>query len=142
MQSMLSTLVVPTGKVRTLADLGMEMQRDGTLSLNSTTLDDAVASNPGAVNAIFNTAKTGIAAIVDTLVKTQADSWDGALVLQQQSLQSSITDMTDQQASIQDYLNSERQRLLTQFANMETLLSGYQKATSFLTQVSNVKSNG
>jgi flagellar hook-associated protein 2 len=142
MQTMLSTLVVSSGGVRTLADLGMEIQRDGTLSLDSATVEKAVAANPGAVNAIFSTAKTGIAAVLDTLVSTQTDSWDGALVLQQKSLQSSIQDMTDQQTSMQEYLDSERQRLTLQFANMETLLSGYQKATSYLTQVSNLKTNG
>ena len=35
MQQMMSALVVPTGAVRTLADLGLELQQDGTLTLNT-----------------------------------------------------------------------------------------------------------
>jgi len=139
MQQMLSKTVVATGSVRTLADLGLELQSDGTLFLNPLTMDDAVTENPGAANAIFSTASTGIAATIDDLVEAQTDTWDGTLVLQQKSLQSSILDMTDQEARIQIYLDAERVRLISQFTAMETLLSTYQKASNYLTQVANLK---
>jgi len=104
-------------------------------------MDNAVMADPGAANAIFSTAKTGIGALIDSLAKTQTNAWDGALVLQQQSLQSSIQDMTDQETSIQDYLDAEKQRLIEAFTNMESIVSGYQHATSYLNQVANLKQN-
>jgi flagellar capping protein FliD len=57
-------------------------------------------------------------------------------------LQSSISDLTDQETSAQAYLDAERQQLVAQFTNMETLISGYQSATSYLTQVANLKIGG
>ncbi len=142
MQAMLSQIVVPSGSVQTLSDLGLELQQDGTLNLNTTTLDNAIQANPSAVNAVFSTANTGIADTIKTLVTDQTDSVSGTLVLQQSSLQSSISDMTDQETNIQAYLDAERTRLTAQFTNMETLISGYQSATSYLTQISSTKIGG
>lgn len=139
MQAMLSQTVVATGSVRTLADLGLKLQQDGSLSLDTTTLNKAIAANPSAVNAIFSDATSGIAKTVTSMVNAQTDSKDGSLVLQQSSLQSSITEMTGEESDFQSYLDSERQRLTNEFTNMETLISGYNTATSYLTQIANLK---
>jgi flagellar hook-associated protein 2 len=139
MQRLLSQLVVPTGQVRTLADLGVELQHDGTLSLNTVTMNNAIAANPGAVNAIFSTASTGIADTVKAMVTRQTSAATGALVVQEKSLQSSISAMTDQEASQQSYLDAERTRLVARFTAMEQLVSGFTNAGSYLTQISNLK---
>ena len=142
MQAMLSQTVVSSGCVRTLADLGLELQQDGSLTLNTITMNSAIQSNPSAANAIFSQATTGIGATVTNLVKRQTNATDGALVLQQSSLNSSISQMTDQETSIQSYLDAERTRLTAQFTNMETLIAGYNSSTSYLTQISSSKSGG
>jgi flagellar hook-associated protein 2 len=139
---MLSQTVVSSGSVRTLADLGLELQQDGSLTLNTITMNSAIQSNPSAANAIFSQATTGIGATVTNLVKRQTNATDGALVLQQSSLNSSISQMTDQETSIQSYLDAERTRLTAQFTNMETLIAGYNSSTSYLTQISSSKSGG
>ena len=142
MQRMLSQLVVPSGSVRILADLGIEMQQDGSVALNVAALDNAVTSNPGAVNAIFATATTGIAAVVKTLVTNQTSASKGALTLQQSSLQSNITEMDDRATQMQSNLDMERTRLVAQFTAMEQLISGFTSAGSYLTQVANLKISG
>jgi flagellar hook-associated protein 2 len=139
MQSMLSKTVLATGGVRTLADLGLEIQRDGTLELNASTLLHAIQSSPSAVNAIFSTATTGVAATLKTLSNNQTNLVTGTLVLQQKSLESSVSDLSDQELSAQAYLDAERTRLVMQFTNMETLISGYKTATSYLTQIANLQ---
>lgn len=139
MQRLTSQLVMPSGSVRTLSDLGLELQQDGSLSLNSYTLDNAVSTNPGAVNAIFSTATTGIGDIVKKLVNAQTNSLSGALTTQKNSLQSSISDMDDQVSRQQAYLDAERTRLTSQFTAMEQLVSGFTSAGSYLTQIANLK---
>jgi flagellar hook-associated protein 2 len=139
MQSMLSQTVLASGGVRTLADLGLELQRDGTLQLNVATLQNAIQSSPSAVNAIFSTATTGIAATIKTLSDNQTNLLTGSLVLQQNSLESSVSDLSDQEVSAQAYLDAERAQLVEQFTNMETLISGYKTATSYLTQIANLQ---
>ena len=142
MQSMLSQTVVASGGVRTLADLGLELQRDGTLQLNPLTLQNAVKASPSAVNAVFSTATTGIAATLKTLSNNQTNLLTGTLVLQQNSLTSNVSDLSDQETRAQAYLDAERTRLVAQFTNMETLISGYKSATSYLDQVANLKIGG
>ena len=73
------------------------------------------------------------------LVKRQTSALSGTLVLQQKSLQTSISEMDDEKARIQDYLDAERVRLTEQFTNMESIISGYNSVTSYLTQVANLK---
>jgi flagellar hook-associated protein 2 len=139
MQSMLSQTVLASGGVRTLADLGLELQRDGTLHLNSATLQHAIQTSPSGVNAIFSTATTGIAATLKTLSNNQTNLLTGTLVLQQNSLASRVSDLSDQEASAQAYLDAERTRLVMQFTMMETLISGYKSAASYLTQIANLQ---
>jgi flagellar hook-associated protein 2 len=139
MQAMLSTLVVPTGAVRTLADMGLELQQDGTLTLNAITLSKAVSADPEGINAVFSTAKTGIAATIKTLVDAQANGSHSVLASEQTSLKASITEMTDRETSMQRYLDAERTRLVSQFTAMEQLVSGFTNATNYLTQVANLK---
>jgi flagellar hook-associated protein 2 len=139
MQRMLSQVVVPSGAVRTLADLGLELQRDGSLSLNPLTLDKAVSSSAGAANAIFSTAKTGISAVVKSLVDNQTGPLTGALVMEQKSLQSQISDLDDRATSMQSNLDATRERLVAQFTAMEQLIAGFNSAGTYLTQIANLK---
>jgi len=141
MQRMLSQVVVPTGSVRILADLGLELQQDGSLSLNSFALETAISKNPGAVNAIFSTAKTGISSVVKTLVDTQTSPLTGALTTQQKSLKSQISDLDDRATQMQSNLDAERQRLVAQFTAMEQLIAGFTSAGNYLTQVANSKTS-
>jgi flagellar hook-associated protein 2 len=136
MQAMLSQTVVSNGSVRMLGDLGLELQKDGSLSLNTSTLNNAISANPGAVNAIFSTATTGIAAEIKSLSDAQTNSSTGALITDENSLQSSISDMTDRESDMQDNLDAERTRLNSQFTAMEKLISGYKTASSYLTEIS------
>jgi flagellar hook-associated protein 2 len=142
MQRMLSQMVVPMGSVRILADLGLELQRDGSLTLNTTTMNNAITSNPGAVNGLFSTTATGIGDVVKQLVTSQTNVATGALITQQQSLQSNITDMDLQATEMQSNLDMERARLVTQFTAMEQLIAGFTSAGSYLTQMANQKISG
>jgi flagellar hook-associated protein 2 len=54
MRSMLgSSMVGPDGSSVSLTDIGITFQKDGTLSLNSSTLNSVIASNPAKVGAVF-----------------------------------------------------------------------------------------
>jgi flagellar hook-associated protein 2 len=139
MQRLLSQVVVPSGAVRTLADLGLELQQDGSLYLNVYALDNAISKNPGAANAVFSTATSGISATVKTLVENQTSPLSGALTTQQKSLKSQISDMDDRATQMQSNLDAERKRLVAQFTAMEQLIAGFNSAGTYLTQVANLK---
>lgn len=59
-----ATPLVASGSVRTLADLGVRTQQDGTLSLNTTALASVLATKPDAVEALFNPVQTSSSANV------------------------------------------------------------------------------
>ncbi|MGD0835194.1 MAG: flagellar filament capping protein FliD [Polyangia bacterium] len=135
MQAMLSQVVVSGGSVQTLSDLGLEIQKDGTLDLNSTTLASAVQADPNAVNAVFSTATSGIAATVTNLVNEETASKSGALTVAQSSLNSNITNLTSQESNFQTYLDQEQEQLTDEYTNMETTVNGFNAAKSYLDEV-------
>ena len=121
-----------TGTYRTLADIGVKIQSDGTLQLNSAQLSKALANDPGSVDAVFSTASTGVAARMDALSKTLTDSVDGLLVQRQKSLQKTIKDLTTSNARLQVNVDNYKLQLRRQFANMEKLIGNYNSIGNFL----------
>ena len=133
MQGLLSSQVVPTGTVRTLADMGVKLQNDGTLTLDSTTFNKALSADPGSVDAIFSTASTGIAAKIKNLSTTYTDSVSGQLVQRQTSLQKTIKDLQAANSRLQDHVDNFKAQMLRQFTQMETTISNLKSISSFIT---------
>lgn len=132
MNSMLSYQVVSSGTVRTMADMGIKLQNDGTLTLDTTTFNKVLAQDPDAVNSIFNTAKTGMSDKLAALSDQYTNSFSGQLVQRTTSLQKTIKDITNQNQQLQDHVNNYKLQLQKEFANMENLISNYNSIGSFL----------
>ena len=148
MQSLLSTTVNATGTVRTLSDLNVSLQDDGTLALDKfthgNTFSGAVAADPRGANKLFTTAKTGIGALVDALVKRQVETStvtlangnkltvEGGLQGETKQLQSSITALDTTVNYWQNYLDNERARLTSQFTAMEQTVAKLNTASNYL----------
>lgn len=139
MQRMVSQTVMASGGVRTLGELGMELQRDGTLELNSLTMKEAISENPEAANAIFSNATLGIAAQIKTFVKAQTSATSGILVQRKASLSNTIADIDDKIETTQIRLDAERKRLVSQFTAMEQLISSLNGLDTYLNSISNFK---
>lgn len=133
LQSMLSAQVVSTGAYRTLADIGVKLKNDGTLTLDSTVLNKALANDPQSVDAIFSTASTGIAARAANLSKSFTDPIDGQLVQRTTSLNKTIKDLQASNVRLQTYVANYKVQLQRQFATMENLISNYSSIGTFLT---------
>jgi flagellar hook-associated protein 2 len=141
LQSLLSTQVVPTGSYRTLADIGLKIQDDGTLSLDPTALSNALSNDPSAVDAIFSTANTGIAAQATNLTTRLADPLDGQLIQRETSLTSTIKDLQTSNVQLQSWVDNYKQQLLTQFSNMESIIANYNTIGTFLSVSSGIPIN-
>lgn len=135
MQQLLSNDLIGTGYARTLADLGVEMQKDGTLTLDQTQFSKAVAADPTGVNKIFSTATTGIAAKVDALVSQQTKSGTGVLITRTDSLKKLITGIDDKTAQINTALDNERTLLTASFSAMEDTMSSMNSISTYLTNL-------
>jgi flagellar hook-associated protein 2 len=138
LQNLMSAQVVANGAHRTLADIGVKTQNDGTLTLDDTTFNAAIAKDPRGVDAIFSTATTGIAAQTKNLSTTFTDSVNGQLVQRTTSLKKNIKDLDTANHRLQDHVDSFKLQLQAQFSRMESLISSYNSIGSFLTNAGGV----
>ena len=132
LQGLLSTQVVTTGAHRTLADIGVKIQNDGTLKIDDTTFNSAMSGDSRGVDAIFSTATTGIGALTKTLQTTFTDPVNGQLVQRQTSLKKNIKDLDTANQRLQLHVDNFKLQLQTQFSRMESLISSYNSVGSFL----------
>ena len=123
-----------------LADVGIDFQNDGTLSLNSTKFSAAVASNPSAVSQLFSNAlgsanQQGFAVRLASTVESMLAP-NGLLGATQTSLQSTISTMGDQITAMQTQLNQEQQNLTAQYSQLNAdLVTAQQNQTALANEL-------
>ncbi len=135
LQRLVSSVVSAEGTIRSLADLGVKTERNGSLTLDSTALGKAIAKDARGVSALFTEAETGIAALADDLVGRFIDS-DGILTDRTKSLERRVSEMDDEALKLQDRIDKYREQLLQQFNAMETVVSGLKSMGNYLTALS------
>jgi len=120
-----------------LSDVGLELQRDGTLSLNSTKLDKAL-KNLTDLNTFFTassgTSSTdGMARRINTFVQ-QVNGVDGNVSGRSKALQSSITRNTKDQEAMNLRLTQRQANLYAQYNALDTKMGSLTSLNSFITQ--------
>jgi len=113
-----------------LAQIGVSVNSDGTLALNSTQFQAALSANPSAVQSMFTTAtgtgsQQGFAVQVDNAVQ-QLLGTTGALGAVQSSLQQQVTYMDNQQAILQAQLAQTQASLTQQYSALNAAVSAAQ----------------
>lgn len=122
-----------TGTPRTLAELGVNTNRDGTLSVNSDTLARAMAANPAALEAIFSNSSdgSGLMSAMNS-VKLNATSTLYGLGASTTRYNQAKSDLVD----LQDRIADDRERLTTrmtqQFASMNARVAAYKSTMTFM----------
>jgi flagellar hook-associated protein 2 len=111
-----------SGSPSWLADVGIDFQSDGTLSLNTTKFGSALSANPSGVVQLFTKAtgtasQQGFAVQLASTVESML-SPTGLLGGTQTSLQSTITSMNNQISQMQTQLSQTQQRLITQYSQL------------------------
>lgn len=132
---LLSGTVRGAGAYRSIGQVGMRFQDDGKLTLDETKLREAMAEQPGAVEAFFATDETGLAARLDQLADRIAGTEGGLLLSRNDALGQRIERNRSRVESMNERLEGERERLLTQFYRMEEAISKVQSNQQFLTDI-------
>ncbi|WP_066775068.1 flagellar filament capping protein FliD [Croceicoccus mobilis] len=124
---------VAEGGVRTLSDLGLGINRDGTFSLDSEQLAATLARDPEGAAAMFTTGLYGIYSTMDGISRAASSTGNPS------SLAGSIARYDDQLDAVgedQDTLAEKqealRQRLVTRFAASDSRVSASQSTLAFL----------
>jgi len=115
-----------------LADVGIEVQLDGTLSINDESLDAVIADDFVKFGQLFSTTD-GFATRLYTLTDGFLES-DGIIESRTQGLTSTIEGFGDDRAALNDRLASLETRLLRQFNALDSLLAQLSLTSNFLTQ--------
>jgi flagellar hook-associated protein 2 len=141
LHGVISHVVPGLAGVRTLADVGLKSNRDGSLTVDATTLTDAMGRDPSAIDTIFSTATDGISDFVTTLVDRQTSTGSGILALGQRGLNNRIDAIDTQIAQMQLRVDAYKNGLLAQFTAMEDTLSSLKATSNYLTSQASSSSN-
>ena len=124
-----------SGAPSTLTDLGLSQNKDGTFSLDASTLASALSSSPSGVAAMFTNGLNGIYGTLENISLAVSSPTNPG------SLAGSVTYYTAQQTSLQNQIsqvNAEqtnlRTQLIAQYAAANTAVANSKSTMSFLTQ--------
>lgn len=134
-QSSLRSLVstVPTGlsgaTLQHLADIGVSMQKDGSLVVDSTKLTKAISSDITGVANLLSGYGSAYKTAIDGLIGT-----NGSIISRTEGITASIKSITKQSEAVSSRLTQIETRYRKQFTALDTLMSSMTKTSSFLTQ--------
>ncbi len=121
-----------------MSDIGLEVQRDGTLSVNQTKLDAATSKLPELKKAFANTdisnsANSGFARRYAELA-TQALGVDGTITTRTAGLQKLIAKNGDDQTALNTRVDSFQTRLVAQYTALDGNIAKLNSLSSYVTQ--------
>ncbi len=138
LSQMTSAALATTGNYRTLSDLGVATNRDGTLTLDTNALDKALAADPSAITQMLNPAvksdsNPGLAGLMDK-VRDSIQQKDGPLATAQSKYEAMAKDLSDQLEKLDDRMSDYQDQLTKIYAAMETRLTALKATQSYLQQ--------
>jgi flagellar hook-associated protein 2 len=104
-----------------LQSIGIEMQDDGTLSVDSTTLNNALENNFSAVQNLFQST-SGVGQTLQTSLDSLTDPITGALNVDMNGISSEITDLNSQISDFQAQLRNTQAQLTAEYSTINTTL--------------------
>jgi flagellar hook-associated protein 2 len=130
------------GEPRTLADLGLALNRDGSLRLDSARLTRSLATSPDAVAAMFTTGVSGVFATMDRFAReTSLVSDPGSLGGSLKRFETQQTASDERLAKIAQQQEELRERLTREFTASERRVAASQSTLAFLRQQVDIWSN-
>jgi flagellar hook-associated protein 2 len=134
--SLAGQIVMPgaaDGEPRTLADLGLALNRDGTFQLDSARLNRALEASPDAVAAMFTTGPSGVFATVDRFARENSLIADpGSLGGSLKRFETQIASSDERLTRISEQQDALRERLTREFVASERRVAASQSTLTFL----------
>ncbi len=129
-----------SGAIKSLDNLGIDFNgTTGQLTISdSAKLQQALTQNTSAVQAFFQTAKTGFGSIVNGAIT----DIEGQVATDKSNLSNESTDLGNQITTMQTQLAAEQAQLEAEFTAMETMESQYQSEMASLNAITGSSSSG
>jgi flagellar hook-associated protein 2 len=104
-----------------LQSLGIEMQNDGTLTVDSTTLNSALQNNFSAVQNLFQST-SGVGRSIQTSLNSLTNPTTGALYVDMNGISSEVSDLNNQISDFQLQLQQTQTQLTAEYSTINTTL--------------------
>lgn len=125
--SRLVTTKYGTGDLQTLSDLGISLQKDGTLKLDSSKLNKAIENNFAGVTELVSAIGTGFKTGLNSLIDAS-----GSVTSATESANRLVKELQKRQDAMQDRLDKIQERYVKQFSALDTMIAGFNQTSSSL----------
>lgn len=120
--------------VQNLADIGIQVDKNGVMSLNTTKLDQALSADPNAVKTLLTDSTNGLSTKVDNVLNPYLQ-FDGVFDHRTQSINDQLKTITQQQTALQARLDQYQKSLMSQFTAMDSYVAQMNSSLSFLAKL-------
>jgi flagellar hook-associated protein 2 len=124
--SMLSGRFFGVGKYQSLEAVGIKLRDDGQLELDAARLQEVFAEDPEALSRFFTDENSGAAVKLDKFIDTLVGPQNSLLINRAKTLADKSETSSARVASMDARLEKQREKLLTDFARMESAISKLQ----------------
>lgn len=129
LRNLLQTAAGGSSAYQTLSNIGVELQKDGTLKLDSTKLNNAVAADYSGVTTLVEKVGSAFKTGLDSVVGSS-----GSITAATDSTNRMIKEIQKRQTALSDRLTQIEARYTKQFASLDTLVASMNQTSSWLTQ--------
>ena len=143
LSQLLGTKVNTGGAVTSLFDLGLQFNRDGSLTLNEDTLTKALADHPDDIKTLFagKTGVIGLGTLLTDRLSNLTQPAAGAIATEKQATQEQIDRLDTNITSTKARLDKRYDTLARQFAALDKYAARMQQQGDFLTNTINSLNN-
>jgi flagellar hook-associated protein 2 len=121
------------GSFESLADVGITVDDEGKLELDKTVFQEAYAADPEGLQTFFSDDENGgVVSHFDDVIGGLAGIDNGLLTRRTESLQDTIDTNAERIVELDSFLERQRERLLLQYAQLESILADFQATQSAL----------
>ena len=132
-QTTLGNIVSGTAGGSTLSALGISLQSDGQLTIDTTTLTNAVTNDPAQVASVFNSTN-GIAEQLNTSINAFTES-NGVIADRSTALNDDLTSVATQQTALAAYTAQLTSQYNNEFTALNNLMATTNQNSQYLTQL-------
>ena len=135
MQSVLDTATTPAtgGSLSYLAQIGVALQTNGTLSIDSTTLSNALSNKFSDVSNLL-TAATGVGTNMNTWANSVLAPGNGLIPSATTAIKSTITDQQNKITQMTAQMTVLQAQYIQQYTNLNMLLTSMDSTSTYLAQ--------
>jgi flagellar hook-associated protein 2 len=140
--NLVNKVLTSHGSINKLSDIGISTTKDGLLSVDNTKLDKVLASDAGAVEALFNPRRDaahtelsdpGIAFALDA-IRDKAIGVNGVIDRVSKSLDAKKESLADQLEKIEERESAYKAQLEKKYGSLEAKLAAFKATQSYLEQ--------